>query len=162
MLEYELTSKRIYSKIYYLEHKKEISERKRGWYISRKESGLLPPGKQTPEYQRNWYAKNKDKMREYQRKYEHAHPEVRRKIVHKYRTKKTLAGGSYTVAEWDNLCRAHEYKCVCCGQQKSLHPDHVVPVSMGGTSNIDNIQPLCTSCNTRKKDKTIDYRQLRT
>lgn len=36
--------------------------------------------------------------------------------------------------------------------------DHIVPVSKGGEHTLDNVQPLCRSCNSQKNDKTEDYR----
>lgn len=36
--------------------------------------------------------------------------------------------------------------------------DHVVPLSKGGAHAVHNIQPLCKSHNSSKKDKEIDYR----
>ena len=75
-----------------------------------------------------------------------------------YRTRYT-AGGSYTLEEWKALLNFCGNKCLCCGRgDVELHADHIIPVAKGGTSNIDNIQPLCASCNSRKGAKTIDYR----
>ena len=49
--------------------------------------------------------------------------------------------------------------CLSCVEVKdNFVPDHIMPVSKNGTHYIDNIQPLCFSCNSSKKDKTIDYR----
>jgi 5-methylcytosine-specific restriction endonuclease McrA len=39
-----------------------------------------------------------------------------------------------------------------------LTPDHVIPVVHSGLNNIENIQPLCKSCNSRKSSKVIDFR----
>jgi 5-methylcytosine-specific restriction endonuclease McrA len=39
-----------------------------------------------------------------------------------------------------------------------LTEDHVVPLSLGGSNDIDNIQPLCKSCNSSKRGRHIDYR----
>ncbi len=84
--------------------------------------------------------------------------EIGRLAENRRRTRKTQAGGSFTAEEWDALCVRHDHRCVACGEQKKLTADHIMPVSKGGSSNIENIQPLCQSCNSRKGDKVIDYR----
>ena len=46
--------------------------------------------------------------------------------------------------------------CVACGvsaRQRALEVDHIVPVNMGGTSDISNLQALCYKCNAQKKDR---------
>ena len=69
--------------------------------------------------------------------------------------------GSHTKQEWEELKNRFAYTCLRCGKQEpdiQLSKDHIVPVVHGGTDYIDNIQPLCITCNRIKKDKTIDYR----
>lgn len=69
-------------------------------------------------------------------------------------------GGSFTLEEWEDLKNRTGRKCVCCGTPESIRPltiDHVVSVINGGTSYIDNIQPLCLPCNSRKNCRNILY-----
>lgn len=65
--------------------------------------------------------------------------------------------GTFTKEEWLDLCERYEFKCINCGAPEQ-HADHVIPLSKGGMNTIDNIQPLCKSCNSRKGVQTIDYR----
>ena len=48
------------------------------------------------------------------------------------------------------------YRCVECGARKedgaTLHVDHIIPVSKGGTDELDNLQTLCSDCNLNKSD----------
>ena len=69
-------------------------------------------------------------------------------------------GGSYTDYQFRLLCRIFDFRCVKCGKQTNLAADHITPVDWGGSSNIDNIQPLCEHCNSVKgNNEAIDYRE---
>ena len=51
-------------------------------------------------------------------------------------------------------------ECHVCG--KTLHKwgkgtDHKIPLSKGGSNNIDNVQPLCQSCNVKMELKHGSY-----
>lgn len=79
----------------------------------------------------------------------------------KRKMRKQNAEGFHTDAEWEALKAKYNYACLRCGKQEptiSLTRDHVKPLILGGTDYIDNIQPLCHSCNSQKNDTEIDYR----
>jgi 5-methylcytosine-specific restriction endonuclease McrA len=63
------------------------------------------------------------------------------------------AEGSHTLQQWKDLKEKHGNKCVSCGLKKTLTKDHIVPLSKGGTDYIENIQPLCKNCNSKKHNK---------
>ena len=111
------------------------------------------------KYPQKWHEQNKERDRQRINEWMRSHPEERVRYEHARRSRKSASGGSYTVAEWKGLVAHYGNKCLCCGRSDvALTVDHVVPVSKGGTSNIENLQPLCLSCNSKKQDKIIDYR----
>ena len=42
--------------------------------------------------------------------------------------------------------------CTTCYTTTDLTTDHVIPMSRGGTSTWDNVQVLCRSCNSKKRN----------
>ncbi len=111
------------------------------------------------EWQRNYKAANADKYKTYYRDYRIANPEKEISKRHTRRASIKAATGKFTQNEWCNLCNFYQNTCLCCGaNDKPLTPDHVRPLSSGGSNTIENIQPLCLSCNLKKGTKIIDYR----
>jgi 5-methylcytosine-specific restriction endonuclease McrA len=43
-----------------------------------------------------------------------------------------------------------DFTCQHCGSRRRLSIDHKVPESKGGTTTLDNLQTLCSPCNSRK------------
>jgi 5-methylcytosine-specific restriction endonuclease McrA len=52
------------------------------------------------------------------------------------------------------LIEAHGGCCAHCQGTDRLEIDHILPVSAGGRSNIENLQVLCFTCN-REKGRTV-------
>lgn len=70
-------------------------------------------------------------------------------------------GDTATELEILTLFTQYGWHCLACGDRPAkLTIDHVVPVSRGGSSLIDNLQPLCLSCNVAKGTNDVDYRPL--
>jgi 5-methylcytosine-specific restriction endonuclease McrA len=125
-----------------------------------------------------WKEKNREKARAINRKWYAGHKEVsvkatlrwvsnnlestmqkRRVYKSNYKARKRNAEGSITSKEWIELCNKYGNQCLRCGRSDvKLTLDHVIPLSLGGSNSIDNIQPLCMSCNCSKQDRWEDYR----
>lgn len=101
---------------------------------------------------REWTKRNKPTLARYARESRKRNPE--REAARRY-------GKQFTAYEWKSLKQRYANSCLACRKTEpaiALEPDHVVPLSRGGARTIDNIQPLCRSCNARKHARTIDYR----
>ena len=71
------------------------------------------------------------------------------------KTKRNIPlGMRYKVFKKDN------FKCVACGKNANdgakLHVDHKIPFSLGGLTELNNLQTLCSECNLSKSNKHID------
>ena len=113
-----------------------------------------------PEKRAEWNLANKEKMKEYQRAWFQENPDKTKAKDSRRRARVAGNGGSFTPKEWRALCKKYNNRCLCCGKKKKLEADHIIPVTWpGGHSNIDNIQPLCRSCNSSKGNRSAaDYR----
>lgn len=74
--------------------------------------------------------------------------------------KANAPGNGFTKKEFKSLCRKLNCRCLKCTEIfpiEKLTADHIVPLFVGGSDSIENIQPLCRSCNSSKGTKTINY-----
>ncbi len=61
-----------------------------------------------------------------------------------------------TVAEWQNLLERCSYRCSYCGRSDvPMTIDHIVPISKGGTHELANVTPACSSHNSSRGAKRL-------
>lgn len=104
------------------------------------------------------YKRKRDEIRAAQRAYQRQHPEMSARRTMRYYARKLRADGDHTAAQWKALRAWFGERCVCCGATRKIEADHVISLQLGGSDWIENIQPLCRSCNAAKATASIDYR----
>lgn len=105
-----------------------------------------------------WAEQNPDKVRLAKREWKRRNPDSNRKYKSARRQRERI--DRYTEAEWLQLLERYNHQCLGCGATDRLSADHVVPLALGGSNDISNIQPLCIPCNSKKGVKVIDYREI--
>ena len=130
------------------------------------------------EHPRRWRLKNKDKIKEYNKEYKEKNKEElsKRKLEYyktlhgrllnrlrkiRRREKEKQLITDYTKEEWNHKLNETKGICPYCKQKvgiKKLTLDHITPISKAPISfvyTIEQIQPLCKSCNSKKNNKII-------
>lgn len=86
-----------------------------------------------------------------------SHTKVYNQYEHNKRyEKKRLLDSGWTV-EMQVALEEMFKECVVCGSTSDLATDHVLPLSKGHGLNPGNAVRLCRKCNSRKKDRCLDY-----
>jgi len=96
----------------------------------------------------------------YHRNYCENHPENIAHLKARRYARERGATGSHTIEEWEALKDSYGNLCASCGKKIKLTKDHIIPLSKGGTDYIENIQPLCRNCNSRKHNHIHESPEL--
>lgn len=79
------------------------------------------------------------------------------------RSRELKAKGNFSLKEWNQKLGYFGNRCYLCGdslENKTIHKEHRIPLSRGGTNWIANIAPACEKCNRSKHTKTEkEFRQ---
>lgn len=138
-------------KAYSEANKDKISEYHKNYYSKNKKYFKLR--------NESYYKTNKEKVRLLVRSYAKKNPDKVKIYSENKRSRKFGSRDRVSLDEWNAILNRFGHKCLCCGKEGiKLTQDHVIPLTLGGRHSIDNIQPLCTSCNSRKHTQIVDYR----
>jgi 5-methylcytosine-specific restriction endonuclease McrA len=146
------------SKTYYQEHITEIHAKQKKWREENPSKNLA--------YIKKWRDENPEKVKNAVKRWSLANPERVRINNQAYLArKKGAAIKDFTNHDWKTLLRIFNYHCAYCGRSQEevkLTTDHIVPISRGGDHTVTNIVPACGSCNSKKKNKTLEeWNQVR-
>ena len=111
---------------------------------------------------KNYKRNNKEKISKLNRKYRKENPEKVAFSLKRARLMRRKAEGSHTLKEWQDLKAYYGNTCLRCKKpepQIKLTEDHIISIINNGTDDIDNIQPLCRSCNSSKNSHNYNYRK---
>jgi uncharacterized protein YdaU (DUF1376 family) len=81
------------------------------------------------------------------------------KIARSQRLSEARQKGTHTEEEWVRLQAFCRHQCMRCHASNApLVKAHIVPIYQGGSDSIENIQPLCQLCSSKKGFSNVDYR----
>jgi hypothetical protein len=106
----------------------------------------------------NYYENNKEAVIAQATKWQKDNPEAVQVRNNKRRARELALGGSYTKAEATKLYEDQDGFCAGCNADLSFekHLDHIMPLALGGSNSIENLQWLCPFCNLSKNAKHPD------
>lgn len=108
---------------------------------------------------------NKEKLAETYKAYAKANRPKLRAHERNRRERKRGAEGKHTYAEVQALAKVQKHRCANPACARSIrtgwHEDHIMPLALGGSNWIKNIQLLCQPCNQSKHARhPIDWAQM--
>ncbi len=71
------------------------------------------------------------------------------------RRRYALQSGKNDYEGWMTMLEEYNYACAYCHSTEDITQDHIIPLSKGGANVIENIQPLCRTCNSKKRDSMV-------
>jgi len=168
-----LQEEKEYHKRYYLNNKEKITKQHKEYkknnkdyyknYYKNKKEYLLKQHKTYREnhkgYMQKYEEENKEELKKYRKEYIKKYPEKSREKRRKRRARKNNIIETFSDKEWLQVLKNTFGVCPRCNKYVGIHKltlDHKHPISMakqGQIYTIDDVQPLCNICNSKKHNK---------
>ena len=157
----------------YHDHQSENQARARGYYEEHRAEILQSRKDHRTEYRerlRDWRARNPEKVYAQSQRRKARHPEEwearlaglaayarQHNAVFQSRRSARVRSlpATLTPEQWKAIKKVYRYRCAYCGKRKILTQDHVIPLSKGGGTVVENIVPACRECNSGKHNRLI-------
>lgn len=134
------------NKKYYEDNKSKINKRSREWGGRNKEA--------IAKKDKLYREKNKEYIFIKKKHYREENPEKFRIFRQSRRTKQKSLPATLTNEQWQFIREHFNETCAYCGTQDvKLTIEHFIPVSRLGELTINNVLPVCSSCNSSKGNK---------
>ena len=147
---------KMYDKGRYEKNKDKINKRERKRY--KNSPGVRRKHRERDKKRRESVGYKKE-IKEYGKKYRKENPEAGRKKERKRRAIKENIIETFSDKEWLQKLKDTFGVCPKCNKYVGIHKltlDHIKPISKakeGQIYSIDDVQPLCHSCNSRKGNR---------
>jgi 5-methylcytosine-specific restriction endonuclease McrA len=133
------------SKDYRLANPEKVKALRRAWKQANPEknvASVVAYQRRNPEkhavYAKNYRDKNKDKYAVWSRN----------------RQAKLANCKTYYISDKE-IDKLYSDPCVACGSKTKQTIDHIIPIDLGGSHGIGNLQTLCLSCNSSKRNRVM-------
>lgn len=109
-----------------------------------------------------YYFKNIDKKKIYSKKWHLVYDKTEKgrniKIIawEKRRALELNLGNNYSNEQWIQCKSDFNSECAYCGKTEKLTIEHFIPVSKFGELTINNVIPVCSSCNSSKGNRAFE------
>ena len=145
-----LQDKKHYQAMYYLKHRAKIRRDQYEYYLSNRDRIL--------ERDSLYHRENREARNRYARKWRKENPDksslgsrIRKKMCNTTRwTKEDRNTWKKILKDSNGICPGYKRNPHYVGIE-NLQLDHIVPLCLGGKHIVGNIQPLCRSCNSKKR-----------
>ncbi|OYV54240.1 MAG: hypothetical protein B7Z76_15265, partial [Acidiphilium sp. 20-67-58] len=106
------------------------------------------------ERSRKYREANLEKCREANRQYALKKPHKFRDSANRRRARLAKAEGNYSNEDIQKIFIQQKGKCIIClvkfTKEKKYTIDHIMPLHLGGSNDVSNLQLVCKGCNSRK------------